>query len=398
LTSLKAKFLESLKALVTRLNPKNPVGPVATENTQSWQRKLAGLQNGTVLLTTLLTEDRYYVIVTTATNQVVRSKEISRPELTQQIWDLRALLEKPSSLIFGDSRSRKKAVLIQSLYEVLVKPIAADLLQTKAKTLLWSLDGVLRYVPFAVLHDGQSHLVEKYANQVVTLAQPTEAVDASPANWRALGGGVSKPVGGPALPQVELELKAIVRDETVAISASETGLFPGRRLLNEEFTRFNFEMELRQKPQLVHLATHFSLSSVNDSDSVLLLGDGDKLSLAELRTDKLFDLEGVQLITLSACETLRDEKDANGAEVESLAVITQRRGAKTVLASLWRIPDDGTHLLMSEFYRLYKNGEANISKAEALRQAQVALLKNSNPSHNYSHPAYWGAFIILGNL
>ncbi len=400
LSSLNVTILGMLKALSQNFGQTKTVGKPDRSATQTyaWQKRLTELGAGTVLLTTLLTEDRYYVIVTTPDRQVVRSQEISSAELTQQICDLRDLLQEPSSLVLGDPRAKNEVPLLQKLYQVLVKPIEGDLLQANAKTLLWSLDGVLRYVPFAVLHDGENHLVERYVNLVVTLAQPPENMRVSPANWRALGAGVSTPIGAEALPQVELELQAIVRDETAGNPKTEKGIFIGKRLLNREFSREKFNDALKRKPQIVHLATHFKLSAVHDVDSFLVLGDGDKLNLAELRTEQLFDLAGVHLLTLSACETASDAADANGAEIESLAVIAQRRGAKTVLASLWSIRDDGTQLLMTQFYRLYKNGKGNISKAEALRQAQIMLLKNRNPGHNYSHPAYWGAFIVLGNL
>jgi CHAT domain-containing protein len=396
-----AAFLEVLKDLAADFGRAKTGGEPDATKTQAQlrQKQLAGLGRGTVLLTTLLTENRYYVIVTTPDAQVVHTKEISLDELTRQIQDLRYLLEEPSSTVLGDARAGGTTPLIRKIYQLLVKPIEADLSAANAATLLWSLDGVLRYVPFAVLHDGESYIVEKYTNLVVTLAQPPENMRASPFDWRVLGAGVSNPVDEEPLPHVELELRAIVRDEAAANRAAESnGLFVGRRLLNRQFSRNNFDLALRQRPQLVHLATHFTLNSGNDSNSFLTLGGREKLTLTEMRTEKLFDLDGVQLITLSACETMKNGAGVDGVEIESLGVIAQKRGARTVLASLWRIPDDGTHLLMTEFYRLYKNGSGNISKAEALRQAQLTLLKGNKLGHNYSHPAYWGAFIMLGNL
>lgn len=403
LASLTGTFVELLKALSVKFGQPGTASGTNLSNsqTQAWQKRLRRLGNGTVLLTTLLTGNRYYVIVTTPNTQSARSKEISLPELKDQLEDLRAILEDKRSLPLGDPQAKEtdELPLIQELHRILVKPIESDLRQTKARTLLWSLDGILRYVPFATLHDGQNYLVEKYASDVVALAQPLEDVRVSPERWRALGAGVSKPAGeDDPLPKVEDELRAIVRDEAAADQKPGEGIFVGKRLLNEKFTRMNFDLALKQKPQLVHLATHFKLSSVRDTDSFLTFGDGYKLNLAEMRTDKLFDLDGVDLLTFSACETGNSGKDASGVEIESLGVIAQRRGAKAVLASLWRIPDDGTQLLMAEFYQQYKNGKGEISKAEALRQAQLTLLKNRKHSQVYTHPAYWGAFIILENL
>jgi CHAT domain-containing protein len=70
-------------------------------------------------------------------------------------------------------------------------------------------------------------------------------------------------------------------------------------------------------------------------------------------------------------------------------------GAKTVLASLWSVPDLETKDLMVEFYRRYLFGE-NISKSEALRQAQLAVIAQLRQKYGAAHPAYWGAFVCIG--
>lgn len=214
-----------------------------------------------------------------------------------------------------------------------------------------------------------------------------------------MGAGVSAGIEDlPALPQVSAELKSIVRDENTTNSRLEKGLFNGRRLLDKDFSRTNFGDALQRTNQLVHLATHFVFRPGKDTDSFLLLGDGDKLNLADLQKSESFDLNGVELLTLSACETAVGTTDANGVEIESFGIIAQRRGAKTVLASLWSIADNSTPQLMTEFYRQYQNGQGVISKAEALRRAQMTLLKKNRVGRNYQHPAFWGAFIVVGNL
>ncbi len=169
-------------------------------------------------------------------------------------------------------------------------------------------------------------------------------------------------------------------------------------MLDKEFSRANFGDALRRKNQLVHLATHFVFRPGKDTDSFLPFGDGDKLNLAELQTNELFDLSGVEMLTLSACETALGAADANGAEIESFGVIAQRRGAKTVLASFRSIANNAVPQLMMEFYRQFQNGKGAISKAEALRRAQMTLLRKNKLNRNYQHPAYRGAFIIVGNL
>ena len=68
-----------------------------------------------------------------------------------------------------------------------------------------------------------------------------------------------------------------------------------------------------------------------------------------------------------------------------------RSGARSTVATLWSVQDDSTAELMTQLYRALKT--SGISKAEALREAQLSLLRSSK----YQHPYYWSAFILVGN-
>jgi CHAT domain-containing protein len=181
---------------------------------------------------------------------------------------------------------------------------------------------------------------------------------------------------------------------------------------------------LRQRYQLVHIASHFKFQPGNETDSFLLLGAqrDNKLTLAEI---KRLSFEGVDLLTLSACETALGGEKANGVEVESLGVLAQRQGAEAVMATLWPVADVSTPLLMRDFYQR-RETERGLPKAEALRRAQLSLLtgtikspkdtdqlrivgresKSKNKVQGssdvvtkgpYSHPYYWAPFILVGN-
>ena len=121
-------------------------------------------------------------------------------------------------------------------------------------------------------------------------------------------------------------------------------------------------------------------------------------------------------MVLSAYETGVGGPDDNGIEVPGIGFFFLRDGARSVLASLWQVNDASTSLLMQQFYRTLATGK--MSKAEALRQAQLSLLKSNltaedaqragvdrdtlppvqqtSPS-NLSHPYYWAPFILIGN-
>ena len=178
---------------------------------------------------------------------------------------------------------------------------------------------------------------------------------------------------------------------------------------------------LREGYPVVHIASHFSFNPVKEETSFLLLGDGSYLSLEEMQNSPGI-FERVELLTLSACDTATT--GANGKEVEGMAFVAQDLGAKAVVASLWPVADIGTEVLMREFYRL-RQANPQWSKGEALRQAQLALLKGKQTSSEpasgdtdkptssngngtmelykpdtkarFAHPHYWAPFILIGN-
>ncbi|HEY9675011.1 MAG TPA: CHAT domain-containing protein, partial [Waterburya sp.] len=95
----------------------------------------------------------------------------------------------------------------------------------------------------------------------------------------------------------------------------------------------------------------------------------------------------IELLVLSACQTAAgDDRAALG-----LAGIAVRAGARSTLASLWFVDDQATSLLMSQFYQELINAQQ--TKAEALRRAQVKILHNQA----FSHPYFWSAFVLVGN-
>jgi CHAT domain-containing protein len=384
---------------------------------------------GTVVLYTLVGEKSLRIILITPEVEKAGEYPIAKAELTRKVRAFHEALRHPRQ----DPRP-----LAQELYRIVVGPIAKDLEQAGAQTLMWSLDGVLRYLPIAALHDGKTYLLERYRSVVFTPASNAHLKDQPTARWRGVGLGVSRAIGVfRALPGVPFELRGIFRDER-----SSAGVIPGTVLLDEAFTIEAMKTAIRQGVSLVHVASHFHFVPGNETESFLLLGDRDKtknhLTLGQVRASaNLFG--GVELLTLSACETaVGGEADgaevegfaveADGAEVEGFAVLAQRQGAKSVLATLWPVDDESTSLLMREFYKL-REAPPGTAKAEALRQAQLALLHGRirltsdeaaergldlpnarsakpgsrlprftrDPEAPYAHPYFWAPFILIGN-
>lgn len=384
---------------------------------QGLMEDLRELGAGAVALYTLVGEKSTRIILITPDVEKAAEYRITKAELASKVQAFREALMHPSQ----DPRP-----LAQELYRIVVGPIAKDLVQAGAQTLMWSLDGVLRYLPIAALHDGEMYLLERYRSVVFTPASNARLKDQPAARWRGLGLGVSHAAEGfRALPSVALELRGIFRDER-----SKAGVMPGTVLLDEAFTAEAMKAAIRKGVPLVHVASHFRFAPGNETESFLLLGDRDKtknhLTLDQVRTSaNLFG--GVELLTLSACQTAIGG-GANGTEVEGFAVLAQRQGAKAVIATLWSVDDASTSLLMREFYRL-REAASGTSKAEALRQAQLALLHGRirltsdeaaegglelpnpgsseagsllprfapDPAAPYAHPHYWAPFILIGN-
>ena len=93
--------------------------------------------------------------------------------------------------------------------------------------------------------------------------------------------------------------------------------------------------------------------------------------------DSTISFHGTQLLTLSACSTAKGDAAKDGLEMDSLGMIAQQKDAEAVLATLWDVNDASTSRLMSDFYARWVKHPAD-GKAEALRQAQMALLRGTD--------------------
>jgi CHAT domain-containing protein/tetratricopeptide (TPR) repeat protein len=408
---------------------------VVAKDNESYQEVSAGARVFRTVLTTL--EDGavglYSVIVRDEKGQattgwiilvglnILKAYPIDVEGLTQTVADFRAAVTNTSADPRPLAQQLYKKIFLQTSDKHPIS-LAADLdtylKGKKNKTLMWSLDGVLRYVPMAALHDGKQYLVENYRNVVFNSKSTYWLTTKMSPRWTALGLGVSKErveagLTFPALLGAGQELKKIIRNED-----SPSGILPGVVKENEAFTREAMLTSLSKTYQIVHISSHFKYDEANFDRSFLLLGQG-RWSVQEMkRATNLFSR--VELVTLSACDTAMGQ--ANGKDAEGFAILAQDLGAKSVIASLWPVDDIGTQVLMPLFYRLRETGK---SKAEAFQLAQLALLRGEmtgapgipragevigttspstgvntyvgDPKRRFAHPYYWAPFILIGN-
>ena len=363
----------------------------------------APLKRGTLHLAYLVTDQHLRIVARRAGRTATHVYDVAIDEraLARHIARLRRSAQDPGL----DAKAEA-----QALYALLIAPARAEL--AGATSLSLSLGGVLRYLPFAMLHDGRRWLVERLP---VSLHGEQAGAQEAPrrAPSLALFGQTRASGELPALPFVQRELRAVQ-------AIGHAARIPSQIYLDGDFTGAALQRALPANSS-VHIASHFVLRSGVGADSYLLLGDGGKLSLAELAQDG-YRFAGLDLLTLSACETaVPAGTDATGRELEGLAWLARQRGARNVLASLWRVSDQSTATLMRDFYGALAQGR---SKPQALRQAQLRQiragrngsastrrgltpLEQATPvaggtldhprSDTRSHPFYWAGFILLGS-
>jgi len=341
---------------------------------------------------------RLELVLITAQGQPVykRVLEAKREVLLKQVQELNNFVVNP--VYRNNNRYLSSA---QQLYRWMISPIEADLQAQGIDTLLFCVGEGLRTLPFAALHDGQQFLVEKYSFSRIPAFKLTDTVYADLRNSQVLAMGASEFKDQNSLPAVPLELAAIRKNQ-----------WQGKSFLNQDFTLTNLQSQRTSQPfRIIHLATHAEFQPGVSSNSYIQFWD-TKLTLDRMKhlgwNDPI-----VELLVLSACRTALGDKDA---ELGFAGLAVQAR-VKSVVASLWNVSDQGTFALMAEFYRNLKTAPI---KAEALRQAQISMLKGQArlqdghlqsargnitlPSllaqlenEDLSHPYYWAAFTVVGN-
>ena len=266
----------------------------------------------------------------------------------------------------------------KKLYDLLIRPIEADLEAEGIETLVFVPDGALSTIPMAALYDGEQFLVEKYA---IAITPGLTLMDPKPIrreNLQVLVNGLSESVlGFPALPSVPYEVKQIERN------------FDSTSFVNSDFLIDRVTKAFESAPyEIVHIASHGQFES--DAKDTFLLTYDKKLTLDELERlirPSQFRGNSVELLTLSACQTAAgDDRAALG-----LAGVAIKAGARSAMATLWFVSDEASAKMVTSFYTHLK--DPNMSKAMALRNAQLELIEDQR----FRHPRYWSPYLIIGN-
>lgn len=295
--------------------------------------------------------------------------------LTKELIKLRYLIKNKASV----DDVEKKA---QKLYSILFSDIEKALKKMDISKIVINASGILRYVPMATLYDGKKYLIEKYQ---VTNITGLDLIR------------LSKNSGTKTISNVK-----------AAIFADPDGSLPAGRKEGLNIAQFfeNKKLYLGDKASLaefesmvgnvnfVHLATHAVLDPNEPGKSYIQFADGKKWYYSDMMG---FNIQNVDSIALSACETAVSEK-STGGEIESMAYqLLKKSPSGSVLASFWKVDDTATAMLMGIYYKHVTDSiktNHTLDRGGALREAQLNLLKNPDTSHPY----YWAAFTLFGDF
>jgi len=327
------------------------------------------LPEGAVLLEYFVTGQGRTILWTVERQGIaVVTLPLGRQEVTERVQAFR-------DLIAARDRQPEMQRMAQALFNDFVRP---GLGGRAPKELLLVPHDALHYLPFqALMPTPGRYLLQEaplHYYSSASLMQFTRAKEQT-------GNPTFFALGNPDFQDPTLSLRYAEREARgIATLFPETALVTGKAA-----TKATSRDEIRRHTVL-HFATHAEFDETDPLGSALLLAatGGEE---GRLEVQEIFGLDlHASLVVLSACETALG-KLTRGDELTGLTRAFIYAGTPSVITTLWQVNDRAAFELMREFYRHLKAGE---NKAEALRQAQLAMLERR------PHPYYWAAYQLFG--
>ena len=280
---------------------------------------------------------------------------LNADELYQEIAGLRK----------SDDKQEPQNERLAKLHGWLIESVASHLDSSRLRI---APHGMLHYLPFAALYDGERYLNDQYQLSTIpsgsVLQFLPEAAQGVPNNAFVIANE-----GYPPLKYAESEAKAVAE------------LYQSSSAIGEKATIAAFQ-DAADKAGMIHFAGHAGLDRRTPAASGLLLDDG-YLTIQDIYT---LDLSRSELVVLSACNT-NIGPQSRGDDTIALNRAVLSAGASAVVASLWSVNDEAASQLMLAFH---ENLQQGLTKAEALRRAQIETRKD------FPNPKYWAAFVLTG--
>jgi CHAT domain-containing protein len=355
------------------------------------------------LLEYFVTDDEVFIWVVEKDRLNFQRVALRRTELTRQVKALREMISN-----LGNPQQLNE--VSASLYREVIQPAIPHI---TGKELIIVPHNVLHYLPFQALQstDGR-YLIEKYPVEYLSSAS---LLQFTKEKRKAMGDKVLA-LGNPDLGDPKLNL------QFAEVEANKIkSFYPQSTVLLEKDATEEKAKALLPQNDIVHFATHAQLNENDPLSSAILLARGGKED-GRLEVREIFGMDlHANLVVLSACETGLG-KLSSGDELVGLTRAFIYAGTPSVVASLWNVDDSSTAALMASFYKNLKT----MSKVEALRQAQLELIKGqassdllarrgiggvgrlgetpssdlpapSSLSVSTSHPYFWAPFILVGD-
>ena len=341
------------------------------------------LQANEALLEYFVTPDRLFTFVVTHDGVDVVTIPTSAETLARRVRIARDLVGSPTTDAAGATE------VLAGLYEVLIQPALSADRANGVTSLIVVPHGVLSYLPFVALENPVSgrYLVEDYDVQWSPVAA---AVPLLRGRYLFESGSLLENIGGVAFAPLSRSLPA-TRTEARAFSRAVPR---GRAVNGRDATESQVRAALAQ-PVIVHVATHGVLNIQNPLFSRLELapGDGEPQDDGRLEVHEVLNSSiSSPIVFLSGCETgvgtAGSTAFATGEDYTTLALAFLYAGAQNVVATLWRVEDEGAAAFAKSYYdHLSKHGPL-----EALAQAQREMMLDKR----YRSPYYWAAYQVSG--
>ena len=434
LSSEQVKILSERRALIEEIREASPrVAALRYPRPLGFSEAQEALDPGSVMLSYSVGKERTDLFVVTRDQPLrVEAFDVGEDELWDEVRRFRNLIgqaRRDSKL--GKQRIADLKRIGRRLYQGLVKPVA-DVVDAGDR-ILFVPDGPLHLLPFGALTDRDGrYLTEWKPIHVVISAtvfaemkkarQPSGRIvaGASPMSFTAFAQpGVPANLSRGNMDDVsDVRLRSVLRrglfDELTSLPYSRqeveriTKLFPpeaARAYLGQQATEERAK-SVGKETRILHFAVHSHLDDHFPLNSALVLtipeelgGDRDNglLQAWEVFQDIRLDAD---LVVLSSCRSGLG-KEQGGEGLIGLTRAFQYAGARSVIASLWRVEDRATAELMERFYRHLRGGS---SKDEALRAAQLELIRppagsetTQTLAEEWAEPYYWAAFQVIGD-
>ena len=386
---------------------------------------------GTLILQPIIFPDRIELLVQTTSNMIDFTTRIEDKQVLATAHKFSAELREHQGNYLDSG---------QRLYDWLLRPLDAFIAANRIDTIVFVAASALRTMPLAALHDGHQYAIEKYAIANVTGLSMTNTTPPLKLEMSALVAGaanfglvvekyatlrsaelaevapmpdtIAAAANGAAKGRLLRSVRANIKTRdlpTVATRAEQLDslrtalalpgvtkeihalqhILPGTTLLDTQFTLNAFTLAAQSAQyRIVHVASHGLFGGTASTSYILTYDDLLTLDgLQRMLKGEQFQKHPIELLSLSACET------AAGSERAPLGIAgaAMKARARSVLGTLWPVDDEAAVNIMEKFYSGLVTQK--LSKAQALRQSQLELLKQPQ----LSHPFFWAPFALIGN-